>query len=175
MLRFTGKCLVFVAALALLAGCPQGAGDRPNTVRVSGTITLDGNAVEGATVTFQPTSGGRAAAGRTDASGNYELTTVDPGDGVMPGSYKVTVSKLSGGAPSTGPMMDPSKLADPSKMTPEEMKAYGEQGMKAASGAAEPQEEMPAKYTKKESTDLEATVEEGGTKDFSFQLTSGPG
>jgi hypothetical protein len=174
MLRFYAKCLVVVAALALFVGCPQGAGDRPNTVRVGGTITLDGTPVEGATVTFQPTSGGRAAVGKTDASGEYELTTSEADDGVMPGSYKVTVSKTSGGA-SAGPMMDPSKLADPSKMTPEEMKAYAEQGMKTASGPAEAREEMPEKYTKKETTDLEATVEEGGNKDFSFQLTSGPG
>jgi len=35
----------------------------------------------------------RAAGGITDASGKFQLTTLNANDGAMPGKYKVAVSK----------------------------------------------------------------------------------
>ena len=38
--------------------------------------------------------GSAGAVGKTDASGKYSLTTFQPGDGAIPGTYQVTVSKV---------------------------------------------------------------------------------
>jgi hypothetical protein len=80
--------------IALVAGC--GGPKRPQTVAVSGTVTLDGKPVEGATVGFIPEGGGRPATGTTDASGAFTLTTFEPGDGAVVGKHSVTVSKVRG-------------------------------------------------------------------------------
>lgn len=66
----------------------------PGLVRVSGTVKLADTPVEGATVTFQPDGQARSASGLTDKNGLYKLTTLNPGDGALPGSYKVTISKV---------------------------------------------------------------------------------
>ncbi len=85
---FTGYAL---SLCMLVAGCGDpGIGAIP----VEGTVLVDGEPMEGVMVTFHPDSaGGRAASGRTDASGNYKLTTEINGDGALAGSYKISVSK----------------------------------------------------------------------------------
>jgi hypothetical protein len=61
---------------------------------VKGVVTFDGQPLEGATVIFVPSGEvASTAAGPTDAQGRFELTTRSPGDGVMPGDYRVTITK----------------------------------------------------------------------------------
>lgn len=81
-------------AIAVIASLPYaGCGpSRPATVRVEGTVTLDGQPVEGAAVQFIPASGSPAH-GLTDAAGRFTLTTFDDGDGAMPGQHRITVQK----------------------------------------------------------------------------------
>ena len=74
--------------VVLLAGC--GGGLAP----VSGTVTLDGEPVAGAKVTFLPAGPGIPATGTTDATGRYELRIGSGRTGVPRGRYGVTVSKL---------------------------------------------------------------------------------
>ena len=66
--------------------------------KVSGNVTYQGNAVEGAIVTFVPdASEGIPASGGTDAKGGYLLTSTSaqvPGSGTKPGKYKITVAKM---------------------------------------------------------------------------------
>lgn len=90
MRLITRSCgLVALILFPLLAGC--GGGPRP--VKVSGTVTLDGQPVEGATVQFVPAGGtGRPAVGLTRADGGFELTTHENNDGALPGDYKVVVT-----------------------------------------------------------------------------------
>ena len=66
MLRLNWKLFVCVVALACFVGCPQ-VSDRPATVTVTGTVTLDGAPVAGATVAFSPKAveGDAASARRT--------------------------------------------------------------------------------------------------------------
>ena len=78
MLRLIGTMVVGWAVLTTL-GC--GSKTSLDTVPVTGIVKLDGTAVEGATVTFVPGGGGKAASGTTDATGRYNLTTQDPDDG----------------------------------------------------------------------------------------------
>jgi hypothetical protein len=82
----------------LFAGCQPQHKANPEFRLVKGTVTLNGAAVEGATIAFLPMdSGGLAAGGMTDASGNYTLTadnSLVAGAGTKPGKYKVTVKKI---------------------------------------------------------------------------------
>jgi hypothetical protein len=87
------KCntLALLLVFMLAAG---GCSSKDKPVIVEGVVTLDGQRLPGATVTFVPDrEGRRPASGRTDDDGTFELTTFHPGDGALPGTYKVTVSK----------------------------------------------------------------------------------
>jgi len=84
-----------VAALLLLAGC---GGDPYDIVPVSGRVTLDGDPVAEANVSFEPIGEGDELAlgpgsfGMTDAEGRYTLETVDRRRGAVVGEHRVTIS-----------------------------------------------------------------------------------
>ncbi len=92
-----------VVSLLFVAGCSSDIKPPPklpDTVKVTGTVTLDGKPAEGVSVRFAPRTdkGYHGAMGRTDASGNYELST-DIGNeksrsGVIPGDYIIFLSRL---------------------------------------------------------------------------------
>lgn len=86
------SCVVLV----LVAGCSGGS-----YAPVTGTVTLRGRPVAGATVVFTPdppVAGAAGATARTGEDGSFRLQTNLPGgvtrDGAVPGKYKVTVSKF---------------------------------------------------------------------------------
>jgi hypothetical protein len=78
-----------------LAGCGGAEGDegRVDVYEVTGTVTMDGKPVSGATVSFSPKDKQPAAVGMTDDSGAYSLTTYESGDGAAAGNYTVLVTK----------------------------------------------------------------------------------
>jgi hypothetical protein len=81
-------------ALVLALGC----GSR-KVAPVSGKVTLNGKALAGATVTFQPiaTSGidaGDSSMGKTDAEGKYTLETSKGARGARVGKHRVSISLL---------------------------------------------------------------------------------
>jgi hypothetical protein len=78
-----------VAALIVaITGCNQTV----TTVPVAGKVQYEGKPLVRASVTFLAQDAeGRNAHGSTDDSGVFELSTFEPGDGAMPGSYKVTI------------------------------------------------------------------------------------
>jgi hypothetical protein len=88
--------LLFAAVALAVAGC---GGD--GKVSVSGVVTLDGQPVEGAVVTFIPVekNQGQFAHGTTDKDGAFQLSTTKPNDGAFPGEYKVTVVYAEGAEP----------------------------------------------------------------------------
>jgi hypothetical protein len=87
--------MLFVVGLACLAGCGRKSADgRPTLVPVSGQVLVNKQPSEGARVVFSPDGHAYAAAAVTDAEGRFELQTFDPGDGAVPGNYKVMVSKF---------------------------------------------------------------------------------
>jgi hypothetical protein len=91
-----------LAALCLiaLAGCGSTKGG-PATIEVTGTVTLNGTAVDGASVVFSPEIGsndGRLASqATTDSTGRFKLSTHVGGgkfkSGIVPGKYTVTIAK----------------------------------------------------------------------------------
>ncbi len=85
-------CVAF--ALATLTGC----GGQLTTAPVSGTITLNGEPLADASVTFTPAATGieaPASNGRTDAGGNFTLEVTATGDrGAVLGKHVVTVARI---------------------------------------------------------------------------------
>lgn len=85
--------LLIIFCLLVIWGCSSGPKiDRPTT-EVRGVVTLDGQPVEDAVVTFQPGQNKRGATGRTDKDGKFTMTTFQSGDGVVPGEYNVVIVK----------------------------------------------------------------------------------
>jgi hypothetical protein len=81
---------VSLTLLALAACAFTGCGG-PFDAAVSGVVTLDGVAVPGGTVTFNPVQGGPAAYARIDEDGAYTVQTGSEA-GLPSGEYQVTVS-----------------------------------------------------------------------------------
>jgi hypothetical protein len=78
------------AAVAAIALCGCGHGDQP--VRQKGRVTLDGVPLAHFNVTFMADNNGRPAWGKTGETGEFELTTFEAGDGILPGRYRVVLS-----------------------------------------------------------------------------------
>ncbi|MEX0794576.1 MAG: carboxypeptidase regulatory-like domain-containing protein [Pirellulaceae bacterium] len=83
--------LAFVGSV-LLGGCAGPESEYPPTVPVEGTVTYQGQPLEGALVAFKRTDG-KGAVGRTDAGGRFQLTTYTTNDGAEVGSYQVEIVK----------------------------------------------------------------------------------
>jgi hypothetical protein len=137
--------LLFCAALPLvLSGCGKG---HPGLVPVTGTVTYRGQAVEGARVMFmaaEATSGNTPAAnGKTDAQGRFSLMTFVPGDGAVPGNYRVLITKRE-------EMPDPQQPKSPYKIT---------------------RDLLPTRYGNPSRSGLKVEVKAGQTNDFEFKLT----
>jgi hypothetical protein len=81
--------------LLLLVGCGDG---RPELVTAVGTVRLDGEPVEGATVMLQPAGREaayqRASVAFTDREGKFSVGTYGIGDGIPAGKYKVGIQKV---------------------------------------------------------------------------------
>jgi hypothetical protein len=99
MKRWSKRALVPLLLAVMATGCGQ-----TNTVK--GRVLLDGQPVAGATVTFVPDADGqgRPAFGTTDSDGYFQLMTYRPGDGALPGAYRIVVSKTE--APAAPPDND---------------------------------------------------------------------
>jgi hypothetical protein len=90
-------------------------------VPASGTVTLDGEPVEGVTVTFIPEGdvGGRGGYGVSDSQGNFSLQASPEVEGIPPGKYQVIFRKLRmpDGSPIPSDMM--AADAEPVNLMPE--------------------------------------------------------
>lgn len=95
----TAGCLLVVISILIGPGCGSRGGDRwtkdrPPVHFTSGQVLLDGEPVDGATVTFQPIDqGGKPGFAVTDKKGNFEVQTFDPGDGLTAGKHRVSIQK----------------------------------------------------------------------------------
>ena len=84
---------VLMFLVSALFGCGKGTPHVP----VTGTVKFaDGTVPKGfeRAITFQPVPGGpgtKGASGQIEDDGTFELRTVMPGDGALPGNYAVTV------------------------------------------------------------------------------------
>ena len=148
--------LVAASMLALLSGCGDGLGVSP----VTGTISLDGNPIAGATVTFQPLDGGTGmpAVGRTDDSGKYSVTDMRAeaiGSGAAPGEYKVGVMWYEPGSTDTIAAEGSSDAAQGGANKPVGGKSL-----------------LPMAYQNANTSGLTASVKAGTENNFDFNLDS---
>lgn len=123
-----------IAGLSTLQGCSE-TPTIPKTVEVSGTVTLDGKPLTEGTVNFSSSSTGDAAIAELKEGGRFLF-----GNGVLPGTYRVTI---------TGPVNNTPPAPD---VTPPVLKFI-----------------IPSKYTDPASTDLKATVS-AESSEFKFDL-----
>jgi hypothetical protein len=78
------------ASAVLAAGCGDDGGLEKRH-SVSGTVTYKGAPVKSGRISFVPTKPDGHAASGNIVDGQYYLTTLNPGDGALPGTYKITV------------------------------------------------------------------------------------
>ena len=90
------RSLLALSASCLVTGCSKANPDYAESmVDVLGTVTLDGEPLAGAMLTFIATEGpSRTTAATTGPAGAYSLKTSDVGTGVVPGSYLVVINKF---------------------------------------------------------------------------------
>jgi hypothetical protein len=147
--------LLLAAALACAAGC-GGSGLR----KVEGEVLLDDQPVAGALVVFQrEDNGGPPANAVTDEKGHFRLSTRASGDGVLPGTYKVTVSKS---ADPPGPAIT-LKPSDPGYL-----KQY-EEAQRARQKAPPPRPLLPVVYANMTTTPLRQRVPPEGKVVFRLE------
>jgi hypothetical protein len=143
---------LFLLNLALLCGCegaPASNYDGLGLVPVSGKITLDGQPLPNAVVTFDAPDG-QFAYGLTDANGQYSLQVDSVAKGCPPGPRVVRVStarKILG------------------------LNSSEEGGQEGGEGPPKPkaEERVPAKYNKDSDQKVEVSK---GTTSYDFDLKS---
>ena len=155
--RTTGlTLLVFVAV-----GCSSNG---PPLAPVSGRVTVDGKPLAGKTLKFVPEPGtpGQGAGATTNANGEYSLLAARPGStrdeaGAPPGAYRVVVVE---------PMF-PIDLPVQDANDPKAAPAVG------PGAPARKKQEIPAAYTKAETTPLRAEVPAaGGTINLALETAA---
>lgn len=91
------RLFVFLALLALLAGC----GERPKLVPATGRMTHKGQPLTAGSVIFVPDAGNAWAKDNPSSllqtDGSFTMKTFPFGDGVAPGKYKVTLDPALAG------------------------------------------------------------------------------
>jgi len=146
-----------LAVAGILGAAITGCGRRgPAVEMVEGTVLLDGQPVEGATVLFSPEAGGAErglpAAGRTGRDGVFRLNAAGGakfGAGTKMGDYVVTIVKQD-----HDPVPAPDPNAPPSG--PPNVKVW---------------DVLPVVYKHATTTPLRATVKKGKNR-FRFELDS---
>jgi hypothetical protein len=109
--------LLLLAMLFLLScgGCSNSESRLP-TFAVTGQVLQNNKPVPNATVVLHPVNGDSTTKprGKTDAQGNFKLTTYDLEDGAPSGEYLVTVEQWLTTNPEEGPKNRlPSKFSKP--------------------------------------------------------------
>jgi hypothetical protein len=145
--------LLFMCCWCLFVSCSRGP-DRPATWNVHGVITLDGQPVSDAIVSFLANDNQRPANGFTDSTGSYELTTFSRGDGAMEGTFRVTVVKYEKQAAKAATANEEYVPAGPGRPN--------DRG---------PKNILPKQYADQTNTPLTATVQSKRDNSISFDLT----
>lgn len=157
---------VLSATIATLMVISPGCGDDSGLATrypVSGKVTYKGQPVKKAVINFLPNDPeGRPAGGKV-VDGQYELTTLNPGDGAIAGKYKVTIDDRE---------LDPEAMRSEADAVakkkgvtytaiPQELQAKALKNLKSS---------LPGKYQIASTSDLEVEVkEESNTIDLELK------
>jgi hypothetical protein len=137
------RCWCLLSASLVAIGCAPAT----DAVPAGGIVTLDGQAVEGATVSFLPRDSSKQGAyGKTGADGRFRLQTYGVDDGAVPGDYDVTIQKVQ---------ITPDEFdRDDPRWTPPPPPKYL----------------VPKKYSDRDKSGLAASVVKGKKNEFPFDL-----
>lgn len=146
-----GRRALAALSLAIVCGSVVGCGAAGGTsgspvFPVTGVVKLNGQPVVGADIVFNLKDGTGSSFGRTDASGNYQLTTRRSNDGALPGDYLVVISKA-----------EEAPAAD-SASVPQDSPNYNPFVGKAAPARPKAKSGIPAKYADVKTSGLTARV-----------------
>ena len=158
--RWMVGCLIGCAATGLFtaAGCGPADG-LSGIVPVRGKVTLDGEPLASGEIRYMPTAPeGRQARGSIESGGRFELSTLRPGDGALPGEYRIVVL-----AP-----------ADESTEDAAARRSNENAGRRRRTFAAEggAPSLVPLRYTNPESSGLTDTVGDGSRESVVLELSS---
>jgi hypothetical protein len=141
-------------------GCGGGGGavkGRLPVFPISGKVTYKGAPVGGADITFFNADKNKSAFGRTDDMGNFKLTTYAANDGAVEGKHVVVVVKV--------------EATSPTAEAPTESQEYDPFAVASSAPPAKSKNQIPAKYSDKQTTDLIVMVNaEGGNPDVALEL-----
>ena len=160
------RWLVLVAGLSaccllsVSVGCNQGPAKPdhiPDLTACSITVTYNGQPVEGASVLLAPTSGQLSAAGVTGSSGKAVMKVDGMYEGVAPGEYRASVTKME-------------KVEGNLGSTPEDPVEY-EAYQKKLDALPAPKHLIPEKYSGFTTSDLTITIADGTPVEATFELT----
>ena len=149
---------LLTASLLLASGCGGGAAAGPDTVDVSGTVTLGGQPLGGATIYFMTDAFTGVA--QTADDGTYKLSR-----GAVPGMNKVYVTKIEGGTVAA----DPESGMDAEQFRAMHMATQGEAPAQPPPGELA-REVVPVEYSDPSQTTLTFDVPEEGTSTADFKL-----
>lgn len=156
--------LCSVSGLVVSQGCgSRSRGNIPQTAPVSGTVTLDGQPVDGATVVFVPT--GTPAYGAyavTDSKGHFSLKSSETVSGAVPGKYLVQVTKLV--TDTSGKQFVVAEDV--------EHAALASGGSAPSTGVSATRNVLPEKYANPKTSGIEVTVPAEGLQNLEIKLSS---
>ncbi len=140
---------LFSALVSVIIGCGTAATPLPELQPVSGSVSLDGQPLARAVLSFLPQgrTTGQVSVGVTDEQGKFECEYPGGAKGVPVGEYKVLISKLV--TPSGEPLPEGSTAAD-----------------------LEAKEIVPAKYRRLDDRVNTVAIPQGGKSDLAFELKS---
>lgn len=134
-----------LAVCVVFSGCGGG----PKVATVTGVITMDGEPIANANISFHPETG-RGSTGQTDSEGRYELLFTQGRKGAVLGNHKVTIS---------------------TKVYAQESRDVDYDGNESGNAVKGRAESMPDKYRVKSATILTAEVK-SGKNEIDFPLSS---
>jgi hypothetical protein len=152
------RTLFLAVCFAFLLGCGASKStNRPPVFKVKGKVTYKGQPVVGADVTFTSESANRSAFGRTDDSGEYQLTTFSGNDGAVEGKQSVMITKT---------IASTQTVPEASTDSPD----YIPPGYGPEPPAEKQKYAIPAKYGNKETSGLIAVVNPDPDNVVDFEL-----
>ncbi|MGL4944190.1 MAG: hypothetical protein ACRC46_13495 [Thermoguttaceae bacterium] len=161
------KCYhwVFVVIVAGLLGCSSSS-QLEGLVPMRGVVLLDDQPIENAKILFAPKPGQdvalRSASAISGQGGTFSMMTLNPGDGVFPGTYLIAVEKTE--------MTD---LRTPEQKARDES-ADVDENSKRLPPSPEPLVKaiVPTRYNDVNTSGLEKVVDSRGDKKFEIRLTT---
>lgn len=159
MRYWRGVFPILLPAIVGLSGCSNGP-EGPETVRVAGTVYLNGEPLEGAEIRFFKDD--FAAFAVSGPGGAYELV-----QGAVPGENVVTITKFEGDFE-----LDPEEGYDLFQLQSEVESGMGVEGESANVVGKLPGQIIPPDYSDPDKSKLTYTVPEDGTTSADLRLTS---